>query len=133
MGGVNSENQQKILLLDYKIQDSIIDKDTVLVQVESSAGDRQMMPKTKPNKTLAIRFKRILKTFVTNDEERYVFEKKKDDDGNPTDIDAEYYSFTGSKILIDQAETDFTIEDLPCPTVIQQFKSKNGQTFVKFT
>ena len=61
------------------------------------------------------------------------FEKKKDENGQPTEEDAEFYSFTGSKILIDQAMNDFTIEDLPCPTVIQEFMGKNGQTFVKFT
>jgi len=37
------------------------------------------------------------------------------------------------KILIDQATNDFTKEDLPSPTVIQQIKGKTGQTFFKFT
>ena len=60
-------------------------------------------------------------------------EKKKDENGMPMQEDEEFYSFTGSKILIDQAMNDFTVEDLPCPTVIQQFRAKNGQTFVKFT
>lgn len=123
----------KILLLDYKVMDSKIDKDTYMVQVESSDGGQEMVQKSKPNKALAVRFKRILRTSVVNGEEIYTFEKKKDEEGNPTTEDAEYYSFTGSKILIDQALNDFTIEDLPCPTVIQQFRGKNGQTFVKFT
>lgn len=57
----------------------------------------------------------------------------KDKQGNPTLIDAEFYTFTGSKILIDQATNDFTKEDLPSPTVIQQIKGKTGQTFFKFT
>lgn len=113
--------------------DSKIDKDTYMVQVESSDGGQEMVQKSKPNKALAVRFKRILRTSVVNGEEIYTFEKKKDEEGNPTTEDAEYYSFTGSKILIDQALNDFTIEDLPCPTVIQQFRGKNGQTFVKFT
>ena len=65
--------------------------------------------------------------------ERYEFEKERDSQGNQTFLDAEYYSFTGSKILIDQAIKDFTHEDLPCPTVIQQFEGKNGQMFFKFT
>ena len=123
----------KILLIDYKIMDSKIDKDTVMVQVENSEGGQQMVEKSKPNKALAIRFKRILRTSEVGGEEIYTCEKKKDEQGNPTTEDAEFYSFTGSKILIDQAINDFTIEDLPCPTVIQQFKAKNGQTFVKFT
>lgn len=123
----------KILLIDYKVMDSKIDKDTFMVQIENSEGGQQMVEKSKPNKALAIRFKRILRTFESGGEEQYIFEKKKDEQGNPTDEDAEFYSFTGSKILIDQALNDFSVEDLPCPTVIQQYKGKNGQTFVKFT
>lgn len=129
----NGGCKNKILLIDYKIMDSKIDKDTVMVQVENSEGCQQMVEKSKPNKALAIRFKRILRTSEVGGEEIYTFEKKKDEQGNPTTEDAEFYSFTGSKILIDQAINDFTIEDLPCPTVVQQFKAKNGQTFVKFT
>lgn len=64
---------------------------------------------------------------------KYVFEKQKDKNGQPTLIDAEFYAFTGSKILISQAEQDFTHEDLPCPTIIRQLKGKGGQTFFKFT
>ena len=104
-----------------------------MVQVETSEGGQQMVEKAKPLKALAIRFKKILKTFETEEGEQYIFEKRKDENGIPTQEDEEFYSFTGSKILIDQAMNDFTIEDLPCPTVIQQFKGKNGQTFVKFT
>lgn len=127
------KSQIKILLIDYKVMDSKIDKDKIHVQVEDSDGTEHLVEKSKPNKALAIRFKKILKTFGTDEEEKYVFEKKKDENGSPTDEDAEFYSFTGSKILIDQALNDFTIEDLPCPTVVQQFQGKNGQTFVKFT
>lgn len=127
------EDKKKILLLDYKIVDSKIDKEKVLVQVENSDGQQETVEKTRANAALAIRFKKILRTFEQGGEETYVFEKRKDEHGNPTERDAEYYSFTGSKILIDQARNDFTIEDLPCPTVIQQFTGKNGQTFVKFT
>lgn len=106
--------------------------------MEDSNGHFRDVLKTEPEKALAIRFKKILKTIVEKDEtgqefERYEFEKQRDSQGNPTLIDAEYYSFTGSKILIDQAENDFTREDLPSPTVIQQFRGKNGQTFYKFT
>ena len=124
---------QKILLIDYKVADSKIDKSQVMVQVENSEGGPQYLERSKPNKALAIRFKKILRTFESDGGETYVFEKKKDEDGNPTTMDAEYYSFSGSKILIDQAMNDFTVEDLPAPTVIQQFQGKNGQTFVKFT
>lgn len=119
--------------MDYIIMDSKIDKNTVQVQVESSEGHQDVVSKSKPSQAMAIRFKKILRTFETDDGERYVFEKKRDEQGTPSEEDAEFYSFTGSKILIDQATNDFTIEDLPCPTVIQQYEGKNGQTFVKFT
>lgn len=125
--------KHKILLIDYKVMDSKIDNETVMVQVKNSEGHIETVSKKKPNKALAIRFKRILRTSEVGGEEIYTFEKKRDENGDPTTEDAEYYSFTGSKILIDQAMNDFSIEDLPCPTVIQQFKTKMGQTFVKFT
>lgn len=82
-----------------------------------------------------VKFKKILKTYTDQDtgEEVYVCVKKKDAEGRDTAVDAEYYAFTGSKILIDQAINDFTKEDLPCPTVIQQFATSKGQTFFKFT
>ena len=123
----------KILLLDYVIQDSKIEKNTVTVSVPASDGKIEEMTKVVPGKVLAIKFKKITKTFEMGDEERYVFEKKRDKDGNPTDIDAEFYTFSGSKIMIDQAMNDFTPDDLPCPTVIQQFQGKDGKTYTKFT
>lgn len=123
----------KILLEDYKILESKIDKQKVMVQVESAEGAPQMIEKSRPEMALAIRFKRILQTFTEDGEEKYVFEKQKDEEGNPTLYDAEFYAFTGSKVLIDQAKNDFTNDDLPCPTVIQQFKTPGGKTFVKFT
>ena len=128
-GGVNV----KILLIDYVIQDSKIEKHTVTVNIPDSDGINQEVTKTVPGKVLAFKFKRITKTFVMGDEEKYVFEKQKDKDGNPTDTDAEYYTFTGSKIMIDQALNDFTPDDLPCPTIIQQFQGKDGKTYTKFT
>lgn len=131
--GEKKREPVKIYLEDYKIMNSKIDKEKVMVKVEKADGSPGMIEQSTPQKALAIRFKRILKTFTLDGEESYVFEKKKDEEGNPTDEDAEYYSFTGSKILIDQALNDFTIEDLPYPTIIQQFTGKNGQTFVKFT
>ncbi len=123
----------KILLEDYVIQDSKIEKNTVTVNIPDSDGINQEVTKTIPGKVLAFKFKKITKTFVMGEEERYVFEKQKDKDGNPTDADAEYYTFTGSKIMIDQALNDFSPDDLPCPTVIQQFQGKDGKTYTKFT
>ena len=98
----------------------------------------QDIEKEIPGKVLALRFKKIIKTVTKlldngKETETYEYEKEKDKQGNPTLIDAEFYTFTGSKILIDQATNDFTKEDLPSPTVIQQIKGKTGQTFFKFT
>ncbi len=89
-------------------------------------------------KVLAIRFKKIIKTFTTTgldgeEEETYQFQKKLDEQGSPTDIDAEFYAFTGSRIMIDQAMNDFSTQDLPVPTVIQQVKGKDGKLYTKFT
>lgn len=94
--------------------------------------------KVVAGKVLAIKFKKILETLNTEApdgsiSESYIFEKARDRDGNPTLLDAEFYAFTGSKVLIDQAQKDFSREDLPAPTVIQQFEGRNGQTFFKFT
>ncbi len=129
---------KKILLIDYKVEDSKIEKARVTVTIPDSQGRDQDITKTVPGKVLAIRFKKIIKTFELTDEhgeeyERYDFEKRRDKNGNPMLEDAEFYAYTGSKVLIDQAVNDFTIEDLPSPTIIRQFEGKNGQTFLKFT
>ncbi|MBO5058042.1 MAG: hypothetical protein J6C05_09085 [Prevotella sp.] len=103
-----------------------------------SEGRQQNIPKQVPGKVLALRFKKIIQTFTTTDfngeeQETYLFEKVLDENGNPTDRDAEFYTFTGSKIMIDQAMRDFSRQDLPVPTVIQQFMGKDGKSYTKFT
>lgn len=45
----------------------------------------------------------------------------------------EYYSYTGSKVLIEQTQTEFSKEDLPAPTVIQIAVNKRNKKFYKFT
>lgn len=124
--------------MDYVIEDSKIEKKQVTVAVPDSSGNMRNVVKTVPEKALAIRFKKILHTEEIADadgnvSERYIFEKQKDSSGQPTLVDAEFYAFTGSKILIAQAEQDFSHDDLPCPTIIRQVKGKGGQTFFKFT
>ena len=128
----------KIYLLDYLVQDSKIDKDTVTVREADSEGRQQDITRQIPAKVLAIRFKKILQTFTTTgmngeDSETYIFEKMLDELGQPTDIDAEYYAFSGSRIMIDQALNDFSPQDLPAPTVIMQVKGKDGKYYTKFT
>lgn len=136
-GGVN-QPPTKLFLEDYVIQDSKIEKQVVSVSMSDSAGQIQDIPKQVPGKVLAIRFKKIIQTFTTTDfngeeQETYQFEKKRDEKGQPTTQDAEFYTFTGSKIMIDQAMSDFSREDLPVPTVIQQFRGKDGKEYTKFT
>lgn len=138
MGNFANAWNKKILLIDYVVEDSKIDKKQVTVAVPDSSGNIQNVVKMVPEKALAIRFKKILKTEEVTDAdgnvtEKYVFEKQKNQNGMPTLVDAEFYAFTGSKILISQAEQDFSHDDLPCPTVIKQIKGKGGQTFFKFT
>ena len=120
------------------MQDSKIDKETVTVREADSEGRQQDITRQIPAKVLAIRFKKILQTFTTTgmngeDRETYIFEKMLDELGHPTDIDAEYYAFSGSRIMIDQALNDFSPQDLPAPTVIMQVKGKDGKYYTKFT
>ena len=125
----------KILLLDYKVIPSKIDKEKVTTKVKDATGEMKDVVHEEPKDALTLRFKKILKIYTDQDtgEEVYICEKRKDAEGHETSVDAEFYTFTGSKILIDQAENDFGHEDLPCPTAIQQFTTAKGQTFFKFT
>lgn len=114
---------------------SKIDKEKVTTKVKDGNGEMKDVVSEEAKDALVIRFKKIVKTYTDQDtgEEVYVCVKKKNAEGNDTNIDAEYYAYTGSKILIDQAENDFTKDDLPCPTIIQEFVTNKGQKFVKFT
>lgn len=85
-----SEDDKLIELIDYKVEDSKIEKEA----------------DGTPKKCLAIRY-------------RYKGE--------------EWYSFTGSAVLIDQAQTDFTHEDLPVDTVIKVLINKFNKKFFRFT
>ncbi len=80
--------------------------------------------KTQPKPCLAIRFEWQGKDLTYND-----------DKGREVKIEKgkEYYSFTGSKILIEQAQTEFSQEDLPAPTVISVQSNKRNKKFYKFT
>jgi RNA-directed DNA polymerase len=77
-----------------------------------------------PKKCLAIRFEWQGKEFS------YKNEKGKDVLVKPGE---EYYAYTGSKVLIEQTETEFSKEDLPAPTVIKVELNKKNKKFYKFT
>lgn len=102
------EDQKIIRLLDFKIEDSIIS--------DNDDGS--------PKKRIAIRYN--VATHV---------EYPEGGEGEPTYTwsEAEFYSFSGSKVMIDQAENDFTREDLPVATVIKEFVNKQRKKFYKFT
>lgn len=132
------EKNFKIMLMDFTFEDSKIEKEDVIVEVPDGNGGTKQEKKTQPKKCLVIRYKRILETTTQTaidgeETETYVFEKVKDKDGNPTAKDAEYYSYTGSAVMIEQAATGFTKEDLPCPTVVKEFANKLNKKFYKFT
>lgn len=102
----DDESDKLIQLIDYKIEDSVIEK----------------TEDVKPKQRIAIRYRMI--DHIENSEQE-----------EPTYIwqDKEFYSFSGSKVMIDQAEQDFTKEDLPIATVIKEFTNKFKKKFYKFT
>lgn len=113
---------------------SIINKDRTFKEVEESNGTVRRIADEVPAEVLAIRYKHILRTIEDMyGNEEYEFEKMKRRDGSESKVDAEFYSYTGSKVLIDQAKKDFGHDDLPCPTVIQEFETNTGKKFFKFT
>lgn len=77
-----------------------------------------------PKKCLAIRFEWQGKEFsYTDDRGKEMLVKPGE----------EYFSYTGSKVLIEQCETEFSKEDLPAPTVIRIEVNKRNKKFYKFT
>ena len=135
----NDEDKFKILLIDFVEDDSIIEKETVINQVPDGNGGVRTEQIVRPKKRLAIRYKQIVSVNTTvNDEgeevDTYEFVKEVDKKtGQPTGRDAEWYSYSGSSVMLDQAGQDFTREDLPCLTVVKEFCNKQGKKFLKFT
>lgn len=132
------EERFKIMLLDYAIEDSKVETEDYFAEVTGPDGVVRQERRTRPRKCLVIRYKKILQTTVQTgidgeEHESYIFEKERDKEGNPTIRDAEYYSYTGSSVMLDQAENDFSKEDLPCPTVIMEQVNKANKKFYKFT
>lgn len=101
----DNENEKLIFLIDYKVEDSVIEK--------NDDGT--------PKQRIAIRYKKIDHVDDSAEEATNVWAEK------------EFYSFSGSKIMIEQAENDFSLEDLPLATVIKEFVNKQRKKFYKFT
>lgn len=132
------EDRYKIMLLDYAIEDSKVETEDYFAEVTKEDGSIRQEKRTRPKKCLVIRYKKIIQVQSRliadgKEEETYIYEQERDKDGNPTGRDAEYYSYTGSSVMLDQAEKDFTKDDLPCPTVIMEQVNKQNKKFYKFT
>lgn len=132
------EDKYKILLLDFVVVDSTIAFEEVVVEARDNEGHIRQEKKFQPKKCLAIRYKKILNTITQltldgEETEIYECEKRVDKTGRPTADDAEYYSFSGSEVMINQACCEISKEDLPCPTVIKEFRNKRNLKFYKFT
>lgn len=102
------ENKYWIQLLDFKIEDSVIEK--------KSDGT--------PELCLAFRYRHAASVTVSEDSE-----------ASPAIVweEEDHFTYSGSKVMIDQAQNDFSVEDLPSPTVIKEFFNKLHKRFYKFT
>ena len=132
------EDKYKILLLDFVVVDSTIAFEEVVVEARDNEGHIRQEKNFQPKKCLAIRYKKILNTITQlaldgEETEIYECEKRVDKAGRPMADDAEYYSFSGSEVMINQACCEINKEDLPCPTVIKEFRNKRNLKFYKFT
>jgi hypothetical protein len=102
----DNENEKLILLSDYIIDDSIIEK--------HDDGT--------PKQRIALRYKKIKRVENPDaDEPVYHWDDK------------EHYVFSGSKIMIEQAQGDFSKSDLPVVTVVKEFTNDKKKKFYKFT
>lgn len=99
-------DEYEIELIEYKVCDSRIEFENTVVTVDDGNGGYTTKEVKQPKKCLAIKF----------------------------NMDGElHYSFTGSQILIGQAEEEFNNDDLPADTVIMELVNKQGKKFYKFT
>ena len=106
--GGEDEEQFLMELRDFEVIDSI----------------KEFNDDGSPKKCLAIRFEWQGKEFS------YENEKGKEVLVKPGE---EYYAYTGSKVLIEQTEKEFSKEDLPAPTVIRIEVNQKKKKFYKFT
>lgn len=141
--GSRDETPYLIYLEDFRVDDSKIEFEDVVIEQKDSRGQTTQKKVTQPKKRLAIRFKRIKSIKVIgydehgDEEYQYEFVKRRirQQDGTyiDTDKDAEFYAYTGSGILVSQALEDICREELPKHTVIQQCTNKQGKRYTKFT
>lgn len=111
------ENKFLIQVIDYKVDDSVIEKEVVQVEETAADGSTHLVSKEMPKKRLSLRY-RIIDHFEGESE---VWQT------------VEHYLYTGSKILIDQALNDFCRDELPFSTVVAELHNKFKKKFYKFT
>lgn len=100
------ESNKLILITDYKIDDSVFEKDD----------------EGNPKKRLVIRYKMIENIEDTGEKEpKYHWSEE------------EYFSYSGSRIMIEQLEEDIQKEDLPLMSAIKEYHNKFKKTFYKLT
>lgn len=99
------EDEFLILLEDFKIELSALEKEK----------------DGSPRRCIALRYKLIDHVEINGDKKEYIWQEK------------EWYSFSGSRIMIEQAEDNFSKEDLPIATVITLYQTNKGANFTKFT
>lgn len=115
------ENKFLIQMIDYKVEDSVIEKEVVSVKETDEHGETKEVMKEVPKKCLAFRFRKIDHVVGEGDDAEEVWE------------DEEHFTYTGSTVLIDQALNDFSRDELPFSTVVMEFKNKFKKKFYKFT
>ena len=115
------ENKYLIQMIDYKVEDSVIEKEVVSVKETDENGETKEVMKEVPKKCLAFRFRKIARLEGEGDEAVEIWE------------DEEHFTCTGSTVLIDQALNDFSRDELPFSTVVMEFKNKFKKKFYKFT
>lgn len=111
------ENKFLIQVIDYKVDDSVIEKETVQVEETAADGSTHLVTKEVPKKRLTLRYRII------------------DHIEGTTEVwqTTDHYLYTGSKILIDQALNDFCRDELPFSTVVKELHNKFKKKFYKFT
>lgn len=111
------ETKYLLQVIDYKVEDSIIEKDTVKVMEQGPDGNLVEVTKEVPKKCLVFRYRRLER--MEGDTE--IWEEE------------EHFTYTGSAVMVDQALNDFSRDELPFSTVICEFKNKFKKKFYKFT
>ena len=115
------ENDYLLQMIDYKVEDSVVEKEMVPMKEVDENGVTREVIKEVPKKCLVFRYRKIARMEGEGDEKKEIWE------------DEEHFTYTGSTVMIDQAMNDFSRDELPFSTVICELMNKYKKTFYKFT